>query len=70
MFPMIESEGSKSGVEYNAAGKGGKQIRNEGQKTVDFLTSEGKHKSMVCQVANVHKIPASIAGICDKGNHV
>ena len=25
---------------------------------------------MVCQVANVNQILASIAGICDKGNHV
>ena len=70
MFPLRESEGSRKGQEYTAAAKDSKPIVNEGQKTIDFVTKEGKKKIMVCQVANVNKILASIAGICDKGNHV
>ena len=70
MFPLVESEGSRNGQTYKAAAKGGKPIVNEGEKVVDFLTMEGVKKRMTCQVAGVNKILASIAGICDKGNHV
>lgn len=70
MFPMRESEGSRRKQEYTAAAKDSKTIVNEGEKTIEFVTNEGKKKKMVCQVANVNKILASIAGICDKGNHV
>ena len=70
MFPQTESEGSRAGVQYNAAGKGGRPIPNEGQKVIDFKTSEGKNKKMVCQVANMNKILASISGMYDKGSHV
>ena len=37
---------------------------------VDFVTDQGKRKKMLCQVAKVNKILASVALICDRGNHV
>ena len=43
---------------------------NEGEKTVKFVTTDGQKKKVVCQVAKVNNILASIAGVCDKGNHV
>ena len=70
MFPMEESEGSKRKQTYTAAAKDGKPIVNEGQKTVRFVTDTGQKKRMVCQVARVNKILASVAAICDKGNEV
>ena len=70
MFPMKESEGSRRGQAYVAAAKGGKPILNQGEKTIDFVTDTGKRKKMICQVADVNKILASVALICDKGNHV
>ena len=70
MFPVRESEGSQRGQEYVAAAKDGKRIVNEGRKTISFVPTQGKPKKMDCQVANVNTILASIAGICDKGNHV
>ena len=70
MFKLEESEGSRRGQTYQAAAKGGKPVVNEGQKTVKFMTEEGQKKKVVCQVAAVNKILASIAGMCDKGNYV
>ena len=43
---------------------------NEGQKTVKSITESGQKKKVVCQVAAVNNILASIAGMCDKGNTV
>ena len=70
MFQLEPSEGSKRGQTYQAAAKGGKPVVNEGQKTIKFLTESGQKKKVVCQVAAVNKILASIAGMCDKGNEV
>ena len=38
MFALKESEGSEAGRTYVAAAKDGKPIKNEGQRTVQFLT--------------------------------
>jgi hypothetical protein len=70
MFPLEESEGSRNCQAYTAAAKDGKPIYNEGQKLIKFTTSDGQKKKVLCQVAKVNKILASIAGICDHGNHV
>ena len=70
MFAMEESEGSRRGQQYTAAAKDGKPILNEGQKTIRFVTKDGQKKKVLCQVAKVNKILASIAGICDNNNHV
>ena len=70
MFPAEESEGSRKRQTYTAAAKDGKPIINEGQKTIKFITDEGQKKKMVCQIAKVNKILASIAAICDKHNEV
>ena len=70
MFALEESAGSRSGQTYTAAAKGGKPILNEGQRTIKFFTQEGEKKKVTCQVAGVNKILASVALICDNGNHV
>ena len=70
MFAMEESEGSRRGQQYTAAANDGKPILNEGQKTIRFVTKDGQKKKVLCQVAKVNKILASIAGICDNNNHV
>ena len=70
MFKKVESEGQRRGQQFSAAAKDGKPILNEGQKLIDFVTDQGKKKAMLCQVARVNKILASVALICDRGNHV
>ena len=70
MFKTVESEGQRRGQQFTAAGKDGKPIANEGQKMLEFVTDQGKRKRMLCQVAKVNKILASVALICDRGNHV
>ena len=70
MFERVESEGSKRKQTYTAAAKDGKPIINEGEKTIKFTTDDGQRKKVVCQIARVNKILASIAGICDKNNEV
>jgi hypothetical protein len=73
MFQIRESEGSKRGQTYTAAAKDGKPIVNEGEKTIKFFTGpslDAEKRKLVCQVAKVNKILASIAGFCDAGNDV
>ena len=70
MFDLEESEGSRRKQTYQAAAKGSAPIPNEGQRTVKFLTKQGEKRKMVCQVAGVNKILASVGQICDGGNEV
>ena len=70
MFAIRESEGSKRGQTYHAAAKDGKPIVNEGEKEVSFFLNNGAKRKMVCQVAKVNKLLASIGQICDQGNDV
>ena len=70
MFELEESEGSKRGQTFQAAAKNSKPIKNEGQRTIKFLTKENEKRKMTCQVAAVNKILASVAQICDGGNEV
>ena len=37
---------------------------------VKFTSSDGQKKTVIFQLAKVNKALASIAGICDNGNHV
>ena len=67
-FVLEASEGSKRGQKFIAAT--GQGIKNEGQRTVKFSTDDGKRRRMTFQVAQVNKILASVAGICDNGNEV
>ena len=67
-FVLEASEGSKRGQKFIAAT--GQGIKNEGQRTVKFSTEDGKRRRMTFQVAQVNKILASVAGICDNGNEV
>ena len=70
MFELEESEGSKRGQTFQAAAKNSKPIKNEGQRTIKFLTKENEKRKITCQVAAVNKILASVAQICDGGNEV
>ena len=56
-----------------AAAKDGQPIKNEGERTIKFYTGpdlKSDKRKLVCQVAKVNKILASIAGFCDAGNDV
>ena len=46
------------------------KLPNQGQRTVKFSTDDGRRRRMTFQVSAVHKILASVAGICDNGNTV
>ena len=73
MFDTRESEGSRRGQTFTAAAKNGEPIKNEGEQTIKFYTGpslDAEKRKMVCQVAKVNKILASIAGFCDAGNEV
>ena len=73
MFETRESEASKSGQTYTAAAKGGPPIRHEGEKTIQIHTGpslNSEKRKLICQVAKVNKILASIGGFCDAGNEV
>ena len=70
IFDLEESEGSRRGQTFQAASKDSKPIKNEGQRTVKFVTKDGEKRKMVCQVAAVNKILASVGQICDGGNEV
>ena len=65
---LEQSEGSKAGQVFRVANNG--TLPNLGQRTVKFVTKDGRKRKMVFQVAKVNKILASIAGICDNGNTV
>jgi hypothetical protein len=63
-----ESEGSKRGQHYVAAG--GQRIPNIGEQTIKFKTKEGKRSSLKWQNAEVSKPLLSISHICDSGHEV
>ena len=70
IFDLEESEGSRRGQTFQAASKDSKPIKNKGQRTAKFVTKDGEKRKMVCQVAAVNKILASVGQICDGGNEV
>ena len=67
-FSLEESEGSKRGQNFTTASNN--KIPNEGQRTVRFITDDGRRRRMTFQVSAVNKILASVAGICDNGNTI
>ena len=68
MHKKTESQKSKMGIKYKAAG--GKEIPNEGQKTLVVETEDGEERKMTVQIADVRKPLASVAKICEQGNDV
>ena len=64
----LESEGSRLGAYYVAAG--GQPIRNEGEKKLEMVTREGQVRRMTFQVAKTHKALGSVSKICANGNTV
>ena len=62
------SEGFQRGQKFIAASN--HSVKNEGQRTVRFRTTDGSRRPMVFEVAAVNNILASIAGICGNGSSV
>ena len=62
-LPQFKTEPGKSRQRY--VGATGKIVNNEGQKKIDFMTSEGQGRSMIFQMADVSKILACVAMVCD-----
>ena len=67
-LPQFQTESGKSRLRY--VGATGKAVNNKGQKKVNFMTSEGQRQSMVFQMADVNKILACVAMVCDADNAV
>ena len=67
-IPLEESEGSRMGKHFMAAG--GAKIPNLGQKVVKFITEEGHERKIAFQVAKVNKVLVSVAKITEAGNDV
>ena len=65
-LPQFEVEAGKSRQRY--VGATGKIVNNKGQKKIEFMTSEGQGRSMTFQIADVNKILACVAMVCDGGN--
>ena len=73
LAPEIEvkpSEGSRRGQVYAAASKGGKPLKNEGEKVVPALTGQGRSVSTTWQVVEVSRPLMSVHQICQRGNVV
>ena len=66
----VPSEGSKRGQSFTAAGKGGKPLVNEGEKTVQAYTDQGRMVSTKWQVVDVSRPLMSVHQICKNGNIV
>ena len=64
----LESEGSRLGAYYVAAG--GQPTRNEGEKTLEMVTREGQVRKMTFQVAKTHKALGSVSKIGANGSTV
>lgn len=63
-----ESEGSKRGQKYTAAG--GKSLENLGQKTLGMVTNAGQGTKGTWQVVDVVRPLSSVRQICRQGNRV
>ena len=71
MFPdlkLLETEASRTKKAYAAADGG--EIINEGEKTIEFVTNEGKSKKVKVQVAKVTKLLLSAAKVVKAGYKV
>jgi len=68
-IPIVESEGSRQGQKYTAAG--GKSIDNLGEKTLDkMVVNEGAAISGTYQMAEVMRPLNSVRRVCQNGNRV
>ena len=67
-IPLKESEGSRRGQTWQAAG--GEVIPNMGERKVEGYTEEGAAVESIYQVGAISKMLGSVARTCDKGNRV
>ena len=67
-FPIEPTEDSKAGRNYRAAN--GKPIKNYGMRRLQGKTKDGKDLRMKMVVADVTKVLASVARMCECGNKV
>ena len=65
---FLAADGPKKGHRYVAAN--GNYIINEGENTITFTTAEGQKRKFKFKIADVNKLLASVAGICDAGHEV
>ena len=63
-----QSEGSRRGQRYLSAT--GEKLRNEGEKHILVITSEGCNTRVLYQVADVKRPLTSIGNVCDRGSVV
>ncbi len=70
-FPGVRtepSEGSRRGMKFITAG--GQRVDNEGQKRINFITKDGRNRSLKSQVANINKTLIAVGKVCDAGHKV
>ena len=67
-FPTRDSEGSKEGRSYAAAG--GKPIYNEGERELLVMTEHGQARRLVMQVCDVNQCLLSVSKSNKAGNVV
>ena len=67
-FPIVPTRDSQLGLGYKAAN--GSPIRNLGERTVKGQTDEGQGLKMKMTVADVSKVLASVARICECNGRV
>ena len=66
--PSIESEGSRRGLCYNAAG--GSKLTNDGEKRLHMMTNDHQMLATCWQTVGVTRPLLSVRQICQRGNRV
>ena len=67
-FPILESEASRRGVEYEVAN--GARIPNLGEKKFTGYTEQGSSRRITAQVCSVNKGLLSVRNVGQAGNRV
>ena len=67
-MPVAESEGSRRGQKYSAAG--GKSLDNLGEKRLNMVTDQGASTSGTWQMVDVTRPLNSVRQVCKQGNRV
>ena len=67
-FPIKPTRESRAGIGYRGAN--GSHIENYGERDLEGEITEGKKMKMKMVVADVTKVLASVARMCESGNRV
>ena len=68
-YPTKQTEASRKGVKYSAAGVGSAAIVNEGERRIELETN-GNRRGVRVQVAAVRKPLVAVSAMCDAGHDV